>query len=252
MEHLARIGFTPVLHLLHVAHIEVGARDVPDRADPWRDVRATSGRTSGRTRPTSCTEELQTGGRAAFLARLVLAAHSASNYGIYGPAFELQEHLPRAAGLRGVPALREVRDPLAGTSHEPDSLSDFVGLVNRIRREHEALQFNDRSSSTRTDNDQLIAYSKIARWAGRTAERRHLDRRQSRPPPRAVRLGRPSTSTRSASSADRPYVGARSPHGRPLRVARPRRNFVSLDPAVVPCHISRRCSQETPSRATGS
>ena len=41
---------------------------------------------------------LQTGGRPAFVARLVLAATLAANYGIYGPAFELMEHVPREPG----------------------------------------------------------------------------------------------------------------------------------------------------------
>ena len=48
--------------------------------------------------PDILSEELQTGGRPAFIARLVLAATLSSNYGIYGPAFELQEHLPRGNG----------------------------------------------------------------------------------------------------------------------------------------------------------
>jgi len=43
-------------------------------------------------------EELQTGGRPKFIIRLVLAATLSSNYGIYGPAYELCEHLPLAPG----------------------------------------------------------------------------------------------------------------------------------------------------------
>src|SRR5215470_6640984 len=43
-------------------------------------------------------EYLQRGGRAAFMARLVLAATLGSNYGLYGPAFELCENVPREPG----------------------------------------------------------------------------------------------------------------------------------------------------------
>src|SRR5207342_519282 len=43
-------------------------------------------------------EHLQHGGRSAFIARAVLAATLAANYGVYGPAFELLEHEPRVPG----------------------------------------------------------------------------------------------------------------------------------------------------------
>ena len=44
--------------------------------------------------PDILTEFLQMGGRAAFVIRLLLAATLGANYGIYGPAFELQENKP--------------------------------------------------------------------------------------------------------------------------------------------------------------
>jgi starch synthase (maltosyl-transferring) len=43
-------------------------------------------------------ETLQHGGRPAFTVRVVLAATLAANYGLYGPAYELTEHLPREPG----------------------------------------------------------------------------------------------------------------------------------------------------------
>ncbi len=45
---------------------------------------------------------LQTGGRPAFMQRLILAATLGANYGIYGPAFELSENVPIQAGKRRV------------------------------------------------------------------------------------------------------------------------------------------------------
>jgi starch synthase (maltosyl-transferring) len=45
-------------------------------------------------------EQLQTGEPAVYMSRLVLAATLAANYGIYGPAYELREHLPRGPAAR--------------------------------------------------------------------------------------------------------------------------------------------------------
>ena len=67
---------------------------------------------------------LQQGGRAAFMARVALAATLAASYGIYGPAFELQEHA--AIRRRGVPELREVRAARLG----PDARR-FAGRLHR-------------------------------------------------------------------------------------------------------------------------
>src|SRR5262249_22829334 len=41
---------------------------------------------------------LQHGGPPAFMSRAVLAATLSANYGIYGPAYELMEHMPREPG----------------------------------------------------------------------------------------------------------------------------------------------------------
>ncbi len=48
--------------------------------------------------PDILSEYLQYGGRAAFIAGLVLAATLSANYGIYGPAFELMEKRPAKPG----------------------------------------------------------------------------------------------------------------------------------------------------------
>ena len=54
------------------------------------------------------------GGLPAFRSRLVLAATLTSNYGIYGPAFELGENTPRQTGQRRIPELRKIRDQALG------------------------------------------------------------------------------------------------------------------------------------------
>jgi starch synthase (maltosyl-transferring) len=109
--------------------------------------------------PDILSEALQTGGRAAFLSRLVLAATLSSNYGIYGPAFELQEHNPRSPGSEEY-SHSEKYEIRAWDLARPDTLAEFISRVNKIRRDHGALQFNDSLRFHPVDNEQIIAYSK--------------------------------------------------------------------------------------------
>jgi len=109
--------------------------------------------------PDILTDALQQGGRAAFIARLVLAATMSSSYGIYGPPFELMVHEPREPGSEEYlhSEKYEVKrwDVLA-----PGSLREVIAIVNRARRENPALQSNRNFRFHDIDNDQLIAYSK--------------------------------------------------------------------------------------------
>ncbi len=109
--------------------------------------------------PDILTEYLQTGGRPAFAARLVLAATLGASYGIYGPAFELCERMPREPGSEEYldSEKYEVRH---WDLERPDSLRPLITLVNRIRREHPALQSDRNLLFHPTDNEYLIAYSK--------------------------------------------------------------------------------------------
>ncbi|MGH9445708.1 MAG: alpha-1,4-glucan--maltose-1-phosphate maltosyltransferase, partial [Terriglobia bacterium] len=109
--------------------------------------------------PDILTEYLQSGGRAAFISRLVLAATLGASYGIYGPAFELCENRALAPGKE------EYLDAEKYQLREwdldwPGSIKEMVALVNRARRGNPALQSNARLRFHRLDNDQLIAYSK--------------------------------------------------------------------------------------------
>jgi starch synthase (maltosyl-transferring) len=109
--------------------------------------------------PDILTDTLQTGGRPAFMARLVLAATLGSNYGIYGPAFELLEHRPRE------PASEEYLDSEKYQVREwdlerADSLRHFIRRVNRARNAHRALHRTGPLTFHRTDNENLLAYSK--------------------------------------------------------------------------------------------
>jgi len=104
-------------------------------------------------------EYLQHGGRPAFMARLVLAATLGSNYGIYGPAYELCENVPRGPGSEEY-LNSEKYEVKARDLHDPASLRPFISRVNAIRKENLALQSNESLRFHSIENDQLIAYSK--------------------------------------------------------------------------------------------
>jgi starch synthase (maltosyl-transferring) len=102
---------------------------------------------------------LQYGGRPAFALRLVLAGTLGASYGIYGPAFELQEHEAVKAGSEEY--LDSEKYQLRSWDLDrPDSLRDLIARVNRIRRENLPLQGNLGLEFHASDNESLIAYSK--------------------------------------------------------------------------------------------
>jgi starch synthase (maltosyl-transferring) len=109
--------------------------------------------------PDILTEFLQSGMRSSFMIRYLLAATLGSNYGIYGPAFEL---------LEGRPVRRGSEEYLNSEKYQlrhwdldqPDSLRELIKAVNQIRRENPALQ-SDRLLQFHTiGNENLICYSK--------------------------------------------------------------------------------------------
>jgi starch synthase (maltosyl-transferring) len=104
---------------------------------------------------------LQYGGRAVFMARVVLAATLAANYGLYGPAYELQESRALKAG--GEEYLDSEKFELRHWNRDsPGSLADFIGVLNRARREHPALQHDSGLRFLAIDNEQMIAYAKVS------------------------------------------------------------------------------------------
>jgi starch synthase (maltosyl-transferring) len=109
--------------------------------------------------PDILTEQLQTGGRAAFAARLALAATLGASYGIYGPAFELCESRPREMGSEEYLDSEKYEIRHWDIERE-DSLGDYIARVNQIRRENPALQSDWSLQFHPVDNDQIICYSK--------------------------------------------------------------------------------------------
>jgi len=111
--------------------------------------------------PDILTEELQTGGRAAFISRYVLAATLSSVCGIYGPAFELMENRPLREGSE------EYRDSEKYQIRHwdfdrADSLSPLITQVNMARRAHRALQRPGGITFHSSDNEMILCYSKRA------------------------------------------------------------------------------------------
>jgi starch synthase (maltosyl-transferring) len=208
--------------------------------------------------PDILTEALQTGGRPAFMSRIVLAATLSSNYGIYGPAYELMDHRPRETGSEEY--LDSEKYQLRQRNlDEPDSLRHFIGRLNRIRRGNPALHDNRtlRFHAVQLDGDDsphLLAYSKSSAAAPVTptgrAIYRHEDFSPAPPgPDHNLVLTVVNLDTRRAH---RGWVGL------PLRELGLREdvpftahdlltdtrytwrgawNYVELDPHVVPAHI---------------
>lgn len=109
--------------------------------------------------PDILTSFLQTGSRAAFEIRLVLAATLGANYGIYGPAFELGEHEPREAGSEEY-LHSEKYELKSWPVDSPESLRPLIARVNQIRRENPALHSDRYLRFHASDNPNLICYSK--------------------------------------------------------------------------------------------
>ena len=80
--------------------------------------------------PDILTANLQFGGRPAFIVRLVLAATLSSNYGIYGPAFELMENVRARARQRGIPGLGEISRCATWDRDAPTASTDFIARIN--------------------------------------------------------------------------------------------------------------------------
>jgi len=103
---------------------------------------------------------LQGAPKPAFVQRLILAATLSSNYGMYGPAYELMENAP---------AQPEKEEYLNSEKYEikqwnlkqRGSLSKLIARVNRIRHENEAMHSMESLKFHPTGNDALIAYSKM-------------------------------------------------------------------------------------------
>jgi len=103
-------------------------------------------------------EFLQTGGCPAFQLRFILAATLSSNYGIYGPPFELCEN-------QAFPGTEDYVDSEKYQIRQwewdrPGNIKSLIGDVNRARRENPSLLVNETIRFYSVDNPQLLCYGK--------------------------------------------------------------------------------------------
>ncbi len=109
--------------------------------------------------PDILTEFLQIGGPAVFGIRLLLAATLGANYGIYGPAFELMEHVPVRRGSEEY-LNSEKYEIRHWDLDRAESMRPLITRVNEIRKGNAALQNDWSIRFHSTENEQLISYTK--------------------------------------------------------------------------------------------
>jgi starch synthase (maltosyl-transferring) len=107
--------------------------------------------------PDILTEQLQHGGRAAFEARLVLAATLSPTYGIYS-GYEWAEHTAVKPGSEEY--LDSEKYEAKERTLDGAPLNGLLRLLNEARRAHPALQHLSNITFLDTQNDGLIAYVK--------------------------------------------------------------------------------------------
>jgi starch synthase (maltosyl-transferring) len=119
--------------------------------------------------PDILTEYLQFGGPAAFTVRATIAATAAPTWGVYS-GFELFESVARPGAEEAIDNEKYEYKPrdFALAEREGKSLALYLGILNRVRAEHPALQQLRNLRTHRTDDEQVLAYSKHldARFTG--------------------------------------------------------------------------------------
>lgn len=104
-------------------------------------------------------ESLQYGGRPAFITRLILAGTLSSNYGIYGPAYELCVNEAVEGKEEYLNSEKyEIKD---WDRHGEGNIRDTITQLNAIRREHPALQQNWNLQFYDVDNEHILCYGKV-------------------------------------------------------------------------------------------
>jgi starch synthase (maltosyl-transferring) len=104
-------------------------------------------------------ETLQRGERSMFMVRLALAALSVGNWGIYGPAMELQEATPREPGSEEYLNSEKYEIKL-WDRQAPHTLAPFITLLNAIRKSEAAILINSRPCIENTTDPFLLAWSR--------------------------------------------------------------------------------------------
>ncbi|GFO53446.1 alpha-1,4-glucan:maltose-1-phosphate maltosyltransferase [Geomonas sp. Red276] len=105
-------------------------------------------------------EFLQYSGRAGFMIRVALAATLSSNYGIYGPSYELCVAAAEPGSEEYLDAEKyEIRP---WDRNAPGNLRGFITSLNRIRRDNDPLQVTANVEFYPTDNGSVLYFGKLA------------------------------------------------------------------------------------------
>jgi starch synthase (maltosyl-transferring) len=169
-------------------------------------------------------------GHGAFMGRLVLAAGMSSNYGIYGPVFELMWNQPAATGSEEYFASEkyEVHHHHLGDER---SIAWFVARVNAARHHHPALQRNNSLRFHAVDNDQIICWSKRDPATDDTVIGVvNID-------PEWAQAGFTDLDLGELGLADGQRFAVRDLLDGSRYLWSGRRNFVRLDPSGIPAHL---------------
>lgn len=106
--------------------------------------------------------ELMGAGSNMFALRYLMAATLSSNYGVYGPSYEFLENTGNPVTGKEEYYLSEKYETRRYDWDARNRLTDLYTRVNRIRRDHKALQTTWNIHFTRTDNEQLMSYVKLS------------------------------------------------------------------------------------------
>ncbi|HYH57578.1 MAG TPA: alpha-1,4-glucan--maltose-1-phosphate maltosyltransferase [Anseongella sp.] len=98
------------------------------------------------------------GGENAHIMRLILAATLSSSYGIYGPVYEFCINTPRPGKEEYIDNEKYELRHWEWDRHT--RIGEIISRVNRIRRQHPALQTTWNIEFAETTNEQIICYGK--------------------------------------------------------------------------------------------
>jgi starch synthase (maltosyl-transferring) len=173
---------------------------------------------------------LQGAEKPAFVSRLILAATLSSNYGIYGPAYELMVNEPAEPGKEEYLNAEkyEIKD---WDFNHPGSLSKLITRINTIRYENKALQRMESLQFHPIENESVIAFSKM------TTDKKNI----------ILTVVNLDTKQRQSGWVGLPLHDFGLDHENIFEVKdllsgavyqwKGEFNFVELDPAIMPAHI---------------
>ena len=174
---------------------------------------------------------LQTGKESIYIARVFMAATLSSNYGFYGPVYELlvSDALPGREEY-----LNSEKYEIRNWDWDRDTrLKMAITSINKARMENEALQETNNVEFLNTQNDNLLAYYKQSRDGSN----------------KFICIVNLDPNNKQWAFLQTPLEKIGKPEGQPFMVhdlmndARyqwnKRWNYIELDPGILPCHLFR-------------